>query len=115
MGRIRRLPSRSGPLSGARRRGSKSLEWLEILVWGRPRLLFDIVDIGKGCAGGGPERFAGFRSYDRPVYPELKLTQKLLCIGLDLKVMSCLFVNADGWLYQLESLILAQNERWRHA
>eukprot|EP00658_Telonema_sp_P-2_P047021 TRINITY_DN35481_c0_g1_i1.p1 TRINITY_DN35481_c0_g1~~TRINITY_DN35481_c0_g1_i1.p1 ORF type:complete len:102 (+),score=6.13 TRINITY_DN35481_c0_g1_i1:140-445(+) len=48
---------------------------------------FDIVDIGKGCAGGGPEWFAGFRSYDRPVYPELKLTQKLLCIGLDLKVM----------------------------
>ena len=49
------------------------------------------------------------------VYPELKLTQKLLCIGLDLKVMCCLFVYADGWLYQLESLILAQNERWRHA
>ena len=55
-------------------------------------MLFDIVDIGKGCAGGGLVWFAGFRSYDRLVHPGAKVNTKALVQGrflVDALVREC--------------------------
>jgi hypothetical protein len=74
-------------------------------VVGRPGgLLIEIVEDGKGCAGGGAGRrsFAHFASVLEAL------------VGAILRVWPRGWVF--GWLWdELESLILAQNERWRHA
>ena len=57
------------------------------------------------------------------VWVVLKLSRSMsyfaLCIFVQERLLEgcfwCLFFGCWRWLHQLESLILAQNERWRHA
>ena len=103
------------------------------------RLLFDIVDIvEKGCEGGGLALPVGTMDLSRIVFL-VTLLVLFGCwlwsdLGLGLRVLverarnvtgsrfwvSCGWLVFRGWLVlriqgQPESLILAQNERWRHA
>ena len=80
-------------------------------------LIFDIVDMMKGSVGGGllfgalsPELLFGFRTHFLSV---LNMLYAVLYIYIwDRNDVNCVRgLNVD----QHESLILAQNERWRQA
>lgn len=51
----------------------------------------------------------------RITFRENKSTKALSCLGVNVLVDSCVTNKAKSKSYKLESLILAQNERWRQA
>ena len=92
---------------GAYKHGSEGVQRL------RAQVLFDIVDIGRDAQA------AALSVVTEPLYQRIR-SRKLerLCIGrllFSLCFVRRVIPKGTVWGSQLESLILAQNERWRHA
>ena len=92
---------------GAYKHGSEGVQRV------RAQVFFDIVDRGRDAQA------AALSVVRKPLYQRIRSRRlERLCIGrLFFSLCSVQWVIPAGtvWGSQLESLILAQNERWRHA
>ena len=86
------------------------------------RRLFDIVGLDEGTCGrrpGLPEPLGSGRSVKFMPFQMSSYANTPVCIFVQERLPEMpvpLRVFPRGWIvHQLESLILAQNERWRHA